>query len=276
MLDRVHARGDGHLGGAVAVAMGRDLAAPAMCFGDDGVHFFLGQLDVIHRIGERQHAARGHELDDVGAVLDLIAHRRAALIGTAAHALDGTCHGDALRRHRVLIGMPARRSNRIVGHQHARARNLSGVDGIAQAECKIVGRPEVAHRGNARLERRLGIVRAVQHLLGGESHDAVEPIAIPVWAGLLRQMHMRIDEPRQQSGIAQIDHLRILGNLEVAAHRLDFGAGNDHHAVRDQLAGHGIEQTRRLQRDGSRRSRNCIREARLHQEVRESNCRNPE
>ncbi len=89
-------------------------------------------------------------------------------------------------------------------------------------------------------------------------------------------MHMRIDEPRQQSGIAEIDHLCIVGNLEVAAHCLDLGARNDHHAVRDQLAGHGIEQMRGLQRDGPRRGGNGIRETRLHEEVRKSNCRNPE
>ncbi len=89
-------------------------------------------------------------------------------------------------------------------------------------------------------------------------------------------MHVRIDETRQQSGIAEIDHLRIVGNLEVGAHRLDFGARNDHDAVRDQLAGHGIEQTRGLQRNDSRRGGNGVRETRLHEEVGRSNCRNPE
>ena len=87
VLDRVDPGGDGHLGGAVAVAVRRDLAAPVVRLGDDGIHFFLGQLRIVHRIRQRQHAARGHELDHVGAELDLIAHGGAAFFGTVAHAL---------------------------------------------------------------------------------------------------------------------------------------------------------------------------------------------
>lgn len=76
-------------------------------------------------------------------------------------------------------------------------------------------------------------------------------------------MHMGVDEPGQQGGVAEIDDLCIVGNLHIAAHRLDLGARDHHHAVFDQLAGHGIEQACGLQHDGASGCGNTLRETRL-------------
>ena len=125
MLDGVHPRGNRHFRRTVPMAVSRHLASPVMRLRHNGVHFFLSQLRIVHRIRQRQHAARRHELDHIRAVLHLVTHRRPALIRAVAHAQDRPRHRNALRRHRVLIRMPARRTNRTVGHQHARARNHS-------------------------------------------------------------------------------------------------------------------------------------------------------
>ena len=50
---RIDSRGDGHFRGTVAVAVGSHFAPPIVCFGDDGVHFFLSQLRIVHGIGQR-------------------------------------------------------------------------------------------------------------------------------------------------------------------------------------------------------------------------------
>ena len=66
---------------------------------------------------------------------------------------------------------------------------------------------------------------------------------------------MRIDETRQQGGIAQVDHPRARGRRHIRAHRLNLLADHEHHAVLDHFSGHGIEHAVRLQEDaGGRRS----------------------
>jgi hypothetical protein len=93
---------------------------------------------------------------------------------------------------------------------------------------------------------------------------------VPLGSGLLAQMHVGIDESGQQGRVAEIDDLGVSGNLDVAAHGLDFGSRHDHDAMLQQFAGQGIEQMRGFERDGTRRR--GLRETPLRKEQ----CRNSE
>ena len=158
VLDGVDAGGDGHLRRGVAVAVRGDLAPPVMRLLDDGVHLVLRELGRVDGIGEGEDAARGHEFDDVGAVLDLVAHRGAALVGAVADAVQRPLLRHAARgRNRIAVAVAASGADGVNGHEHARPRHEAGVDGIAQADVDVVARADVAHGREARIEGLLRI-----------------------------------------------------------------------------------------------------------------------
>ena len=64
---------------------------------------------------------------------------------------------------------------------------------------------------------------------------------------------MRIDEAREQRGVAEIDDLRVGRDLHSAARRDDALALDQHSGTVDQGAGGGIEQVRRPEREPGRR-----------------------
>ena len=56
-----------------SVGVGGDFAAEAVSVGDDGLHFFERVLRGLRIVAEREHAAGGADLDEVGSVLDVLA-----------------------------------------------------------------------------------------------------------------------------------------------------------------------------------------------------------
>jgi len=163
----------------------------------DGVHLLLRQLGRVDRIGQREHAARGHEFDDVGAVLDLVAHRGAALVGAVADAVDRPALRHAARgRDRVAVAVSAGGADGVDGGEDARPRRQPGVDGVAQADVDVVLGADVPHRGEAGLEGLLRVRAGVEGLLRRLAHHALEEVEVEVVARLAGEMHVRVDESR--------------------------------------------------------------------------------
>jgi hypothetical protein len=231
------------------MAVGGDLAVPGVRLGDDGVHLLLGQLGDVHRIGQGEHAARGHELDEVGAILDLIAHRRAAFRRAVADPLDGAGRLDAVRREGGLVGVPARRADGVVGDQHARPFRDPGVDGVAQAERHVVDRADVAHGGEAGLQGPPGVEGGVVGLLGGEAHDVLEEVAVPVVRHLHVEVDVGVDEAGQEGRVAEVDHPRAGRRRQVLADLGDVIPLDDHHAGGQGALRGGGEDARGLEHD---------------------------
>ncbi len=87
MLDRIDTGQDRVASGLIAVAVTGDLLAQPVGFVAEGGHLLQGELRGVDLVGQRKDAARGTELDHVGAIFDLIANRLAEPIGAAGDSL---------------------------------------------------------------------------------------------------------------------------------------------------------------------------------------------
>ncbi len=252
VFDRIHAGADGHFRRQVAMAMGRCFPVPGMGFGDDGIHLLLAEFRHIDRVGLRQHPAGGHELDHVGAILDLVAHRGTALIRTVADAVNRASRLDHIGRKRPLVGMSGGPANGVDSRQHTRAFGDPRLDGVTQPDVHPVRSTDIAHRREPGLEGSPGVHGRIQGLLSRKSiHTGVE-VLVPVVRHLHGQMHVRVDKARQQGGIAEIDDPRTFGDVQVRAGRNNLRAFHQHHAGLNQLAGNAVEQTRRFEHNRAR------------------------
>ena len=78
--------------------------------------------------------------------------------------------------------------------------------GLAQAEGEVVAVAEVAHRGDARAQLGGGGLRhRLQHgvvVARGEGGDRVEP-------RVEREVHVGVDQPGQERGLAEVDQLGV-------------------------------------------------------------------
>ena len=87
MLDRGDARRRGELDGFGSMRVRRDFASELGRLVDDGFHFFERVLRGVDRVALGEHAARCADLDDVRAVLDLIAHGFAPFLRAVRDAI---------------------------------------------------------------------------------------------------------------------------------------------------------------------------------------------
>ena len=168
MLDRIDPRSDGDLGRLVAVAVRGGLLFPQVRLVDDRRRFVGSQLGHVDRIAERKHAARDHELDHVGAVLELPADRVAALVGPGADARLDAEGREVKRRGGRLICVAAARPDRVFRDQHPRTLGETELDAALQAEVRQVGGGQVSHRRDSAQQRAARVDPRLQRLLGGE------------------------------------------------------------------------------------------------------------
>ena len=132
-----------------------DLAAEAMCVGDDGAQFLLGVLRVLGIVAQRQDAAGGADLDDVSAVLDDLAH-------LVLHVFDAVSDADLggmpLVGQQVVVAMSAGNAQRRTAGVDARTGHVARIDGVAQGDVSEFGGTDVADRGEARQQGDAGIL----------------------------------------------------------------------------------------------------------------------
>ena len=199
VLDRAHAGADRALDALGAVRMHRDVAPLVRGSDDGGTDLLLGV--VRHgRIGARgHHAARREQLDPVGAVLDVLAHLLTDLIGPVGErlvALDVDVLGQL-----VVVAVTAGRRERLDRDQHARPGNAARRDRIAQRDVGEIAAAEVAHRRESG-EQRLARVR---HALDRGARRGLLEILVRRLLLAAREVHVGVDEPRQQRHVAEID-----------------------------------------------------------------------
>ena len=104
--------------------------------------------------------------------------------------------------------MTAEGADAVRRRQHARTDGDASIDGVAETDVDEVLRPDIAHRGEACLERAPRVESAVERLLGRETHDAVVHEVVVILFELEREVRVRIDKARQQRRIPEIDDPR--------------------------------------------------------------------
>ncbi len=178
----------------------RDPFAQAMRLVHHRSHFIERELGSVDLVGQRHDAARGAELDDIGAVLHVEADRFAKVGRAVRDAIGvvGLPARGAEVKARIAIGMAAGRADQIDCHQHPGTRELSLGDRIAQAHIdKAVGieASHIAHGGEAALEGDAGMDRGLIRLLCDVMPEAIdEELLIRFYSN--RQMSVRVDETR--------------------------------------------------------------------------------
>src|SRR5205085_11227438 len=110
--------------------------AEAVAFGDAGRHL-LGRIVRILGIDARRHHAAGrHDLDQVGAGVDLLAHRLHHLVRPVGDAAGA-------------IAVAAGHADHAPRAAHGRSEEAALVVGVADRELDVVLAAAVAHRGDA-------------------------------------------------------------------------------------------------------------------------------
>ena len=94
-------------------------AAQAMRVGDNGLHLFQGVLRGLRIVALGEHAAGGADLDEVGAVLDVLAHLVLHGGDAVGHAV---AHGVIADGQQILIAVAAGDADERAADQHVRVR----------------------------------------------------------------------------------------------------------------------------------------------------------
>jgi hypothetical protein len=199
VLDAVDAGGDAPLDRLHRVGVGRDGQPQPVRLGDDHPYLVDAELAGQHVGRHRHHAAADHHLDHVGTAFGAVPDGPAQ-VGGAGHL---AAHGPAV---------PADAGDRRAGRHHRRPVRRRVV-AVHHRETVVA---EVAHRGDAGPEVRpqRGLDGGVQ-LGGGQVGDAVQRVR----PGVAAQVHVGVDQPRQQRRARTVGHL--------AAVRCGGGAGLD-------------------------------------------------
>ena len=151
-------------------------------------------------------------LDHVHAVLQLQPRQLPHLVrpvGNREVALVGKRRDAHLRRVAVQVAVPAGHGDARAAGDDARPDDDTLADRVAQVHRQERPRADVAHGGETRVQRGLGIhhrrkARVIRRVL--ELVDLVEPI------GPAAQVRVAVDQSRQHDRVAQIDHLGAGGN----------------------------------------------------------------
>ena len=140
VLDRIDAAAHRVQDAERALGVAGAAFVEAMRLADAGLHL-LGRIVRILGIDARRHHAAGrHDLDQVGAGMDLLAHR-------LDHLVDAV--GDAAGAVAVAAG----HADHAAGAAHGRAEEAACVVGVADGELDIVLAAAVAHGGDAAFQR---------------------------------------------------------------------------------------------------------------------------
>ena len=137
------------------------------------------------------------------------------------------------------------------GREDPRPGSDARVDRVAQPDVDEVFGADVAHGGEAGFQRAPRVERGVQRLLGGEAHHAGVEEVVVVLLELHGEVRVRVDEARQDRGIAQVDEARA--GRHRGADRDDVIPAHDDDRVALELRAGRVEHARGLECDGFRR-----------------------
>ena len=218
VLDAVDAGLDGGADAVVAVGVGRDPQPGAVRLVDDRRQLLVGVLLRAGRPGVRHHPARRADLDELGAVLDLVADRLAHLVDAVG---DPLLHGE---RHDVrgrAPGTSSGRGGRRSGEMAWPAGTTRGpsiqpksiaffraTSSSSPPVCTNRPRFRTVVNPARRVRRALATPRSV--FTAGSSCTATSGLA---WSGPpMQEVDLHVHEPGEQREVAEVDHDGVVGH----------------------------------------------------------------
>lgn len=204
VIHRPHAGANRGLDAVCTMGMGRHHLAPASCLHDSGPDLLIRVLPRPWRDALREDGTGRENLDEVGAVLEIGANRARDFVGAIGEVADDR-HVD-IRRKLSRIPSATSRRDIVAGDHHPRSRHRVFFDRAAQLDVDIwPGGSHVADRGESSQQRDSGVASAPQRIAWRRRfHQRI----LPVHARVAREVRVEIDEPRQERGVTQVDHLR--------------------------------------------------------------------
>ena len=240
VLNGVDAGADGGLDADGSLGVDHDFLAGAMGHGDGLGHLsFAELLDV--EVGDGIHdAAGGHELDPVGAVLDVAANDVVDVIDGVGD-VEAAGHCDIGREERA-VAMAAGDGNATAGGDHARPKDEAALLGVAEGELRVVGGAfaGVAQVGEAVVEPEAQVVGAPESGLGDGGAEVLGPV---LRGGVGERVAVDVDEAGENRIGREVGDSNALGRgvgdgLNAFAGDKDVGVGADlAGADVDELAG---------------------------------------
>ncbi len=146
VLDRIHAADDGlpaYTFGAVCVRGNRETVVVRRR--DDSLDLFQRHLRIVDAGAFVEHTAGWHDLDQVGAVLVVLAHGFPRIFGRIDDALLGTRIAGQISAISIgIVGVATGRADRTAGRVDARTGDDAGIDCIAQRDRIVLRIGEIA------------------------------------------------------------------------------------------------------------------------------------
>ena len=193
-----------------------------MPLGDAGRDLLEGVVRILGVDAGGHHAARGHQLDQVGSGVDLFAHRLDHLVRPV---------GDPA----IAVAVPAGHADHLARGADGRTELAAVVAGIAHCELKIVLAAAVADRRDATAQRHLRIVERLHGNLALTKRDHRRPgIAL----GAITEVNVTIDQAGKQRTAGRIDAVALeAGELAERRDSLDARALDQHAVILENNAG---------------------------------------
>src|SRR5271167_664478 len=137
--------------------MSSNFSPQAMGIGHDGLHLFQGVLRGLRIVASGEHSAGGADLDQIGAVLNVLAHLVLNGGDSVSHSIS---YSVILVGQQIIVAVPAGDAERRTAHQHSGPGHIAGVDGVAQGDVAVSIRAYVAYGGKSGFERSASVLGA--------------------------------------------------------------------------------------------------------------------
>ena len=257
VLDAVDAGLDRGADAVVAVRVRGDLHAATVGLVDDRAQLLVGVVLRARRTGERHHPARRAHLDQLGAVLDLVAHRLAHLAHAVGDALlDRERHdaGREAREHRG-VEVPAGRRDGVTRREDPRPGEPARVDrpherDVEQEPAGLHEEPEVAH-GREPGEQRLATRRDRPQRASSPGSSCTALMCVEPAPPMRKLSSMSMSPGSSVTSPSSITSAS--SGMPLGRHVADALALDDHHAGLDDARVVDVDHAVGLQHDRLRR-----------------------
>ena len=269
MLDRIRAQPQRHIDSIRPVGVNRDLQAVQVRRLDQGARLVLEHLGAEAGPDAAVDPAGGGDLDHAGAAADLYAHGLATALRAVADVVVRNGLAEVVAETQPPVHMTRGGRDAVPGVDDARSRQAVGGGGVRQRQGHSAVVAEVPHRGEARHQRLLGVLRRAigvrRQVVGHAGQEA------RLTAEVGHQMHMAVDQAGQDEAVALVDDGRAgegggvhetVANLDDQAVAHHHGRGAPRGLARTIQQPPGLDQGDRASRYGRRL---CLRRRRRRQ-----------
>ena len=191
------------------MGVGGDFLAEQFCRLDNGGGFIRKHLLAEAGADAAVDAAGRGELDHVGPARDLQADRAAAIFSAVA----GIAGGIEIFAQLVAVAQRAIHvarggGDRGAGIEDTRTGDLSVIDGVPKGEYGAVAVSQIAHRGEAGIQRLHAVLPGIEGLRGGRESDVFQLRGDAPGIGC--QVNMGIDQAGQDVAVLEVEDADLL------------------------------------------------------------------